>query len=200
MQTRPEIAMRQVFTGQPKKIDLGVVVDGRGRREYWDNTFGIGFDATVTIRSRKIPILRGFFIYFISVLQTILLNHDAAHLQVKTDGESWVEDSLMLVLCNGAREGGGFFVAPGAKNDDGVLDYVGICRVSRPMMFRLLPEVMKGTHARFKQVRMGQFRQIELTSDRPLYIHIDGEIFAGFGTDVRQLSAEILPGALEVMV
>ena len=67
------------------------------------------------------------------------------------------------------------------------------------MMLRLLPEFMKGTHLRFPQVRMGTLQRMELQADRPLKIHTDGEIFAGFGVDVRQLKVEILPQALEVM-
>ncbi len=192
--------MRQVFSGTPKKVDLAVVVDEHGRQEYWDNTFGIGFDATVTLRSRRVPVLRGFFVYLVSVIQTIVLNYDAAHLKVQTDNESWEDDILMLVMCNGPREGGGFHVAPEAVNNDGLLDYAAIMKVSRLMMFRLIPEVMKGTHGRFKQVRMNRFRQMKVESDRPLFIHIDGEIYAGFGSNVRQLSIDLLPGALEVMV
>jgi len=106
----------------------------------------------------------------------------------------------MVVLCNGPREGGGFHVAPDAKVDDGWLDYAAITNVSKPMMFRLLPEVMKGTHGRFPQVRINKFKKLKLTSDRPLVIHTDGEIYAGFGTDVRELSVEILPAALEVII
>jgi diacylglycerol kinase family enzyme len=197
---RPEVAMRQVFNGTPKKIDLAVVTDEHGRCEYWDNTFGIGFDATVTLRSRRVPVLRGFFVYLVSVIQTIILNYDAAHLKVQTDNESWEDDVLMLVMCNGPREGGGFRVAPQAVNNDDLLDYAAIMKVSRLMMFRLIPEVMKGTHGRFKQVRINRFRQMKVESDRPLFIHIDGEIYAGFGSNVRQLSLEILPGALEVIL
>jgi diacylglycerol kinase family enzyme len=145
-------------------------------------------------------VLRGFFVYLVSVIQTIMLNYDAAHLKVNTDNESWEDEILMLVMCNGPREGGGFRVAPQAVSDDGFLDYAAITKVSRPMMFRLIPEVMKGTHGRFKQVRMNRFSQMKVESDRPLFIHIDGEIYAGFGSNVRQLAVEILPGALEVMV
>ena len=68
------------------------------------------------------------------------------------------------------------------------------------MMFRLLPEFMKGTHTNFKQIRMGQLRTMELEADRALYIHVDGEVFAGFGNNVRKLKFEILPEALKVMV
>jgi hypothetical protein len=41
---------------------------------------------------------------------------------------------------------------------------------------------------------------MDLSADKPLYIHTDGEIFAGFGMDVRQLSVEMLPGEIEVVV
>ncbi|UCH60885.1 MAG: diacylglycerol kinase family lipid kinase [Anaerolineales bacterium] len=200
MDAQPAIAMRQILSGKPRRIDIGKLEDSHGRVEYWDNTVGIGFDATVTIRSRKFTYLRGFVIYFLAVLQTVILNHDAAHLNISTDEEQWEEDTLMLVLCNGAREGGGFYVQPQARNNDGILHYTGIRRVSRPMMMRLIPEVMSGTHGRFSQVRMGQFQRMQIESDRSLPIHIDGEIFAGFGVDVRQLSLDIMPNALEVMV
>jgi diacylglycerol kinase (ATP) len=193
-------ALRQVFIGQPRRIDIGRLVDGRGRVEYFDNTVGIGFDATVTIRSRKFAYTRGFLIYFLAVLQTILLNHEAIKMTVKSDQETWDEEMLMLTLCNGPREGGGFAVAPEARIDDALLQYAAVRKVSRPMMLRLLPEVMNGTHARFPQVRMGAFQRMEIQTDRPVVVHIDGEIFAGFGTDTRRLEIELQAGALEVMV
>ena len=199
MKTQPAEAMRQVFSGQSKLIDIAVIESG-SRREYWDNTLGIGFDAKATIHSRNVPVLSGFPVYLWAAIRTIMLDHDPALITFESDQESWQEDNLLIVLCNGPREGGGFFVAPEAKVDDGWLDYAAITNVSRPMMFRLLPEVMKGTHARFPQVRVNKFKQLKIKSDRPLVIHTDGEIYAGFGTDVRELSVEILPSALEVIV
>jgi YegS/Rv2252/BmrU family lipid kinase len=200
MPASPTEAIRRVLNGAARRIDIGLVEDGRGRREYFDNTVGIGFDATVTIRSHQLPVVRGFLMYLTAVIQTIILNHEAPHMQMQTERENWQDPTLMFVICNGPREGGGFLVAPEARNDDGVLHYAAIRKVSRPMMFRLLPEVMKGTHGRFQAVRMGQLTQMQLQADRPLYIHIDGEIFAGFGTNVRELKIELFPGALEVMV
>jgi YegS/Rv2252/BmrU family lipid kinase len=195
----PPDAMRRAFTGQPKRVDLGLIESG-SRREYWDNTLGIGFDAIATIHSRGVPVLRGFFVYLIAVIKTILLNHNPARLQVAADEEHWEDEYLMFVFCNGPREGGGFQVAPEAQVDDGWLHYAAIRKVSRAMMFRLIPEVMKGTHGRFRQVKLGKVRVMQLASDRPLYIHTDGEIFAGFGTDVRELTIRVLPAALEVIV
>ncbi|MEJ2601128.1 MAG: hypothetical protein P8Z00_22545, partial [Anaerolineales bacterium] len=89
--------------------------------------------------------------------------------------------------------------SPQAKPDDGWLHYTGVDRVSRLMMLRLLPEFIRGTHERFEPVFSGQFRNMELESDRPLYIHTDGEIFAGFGVNVRRLSVELKPAALKII-
>ncbi len=197
---QPAEALRQVLSGRPRRVDLGRVEDEHGRVEFFDNTIGIGFDATVTIRSHRLPIVRGFLMYLIAVLQTILLDNAAPRLTFVSDQESWEAPKLMLVVCNGPREGGGFLVAPEAVVDDGLFHYACIDQVSRPMMFRIVPEVMRGTHGRFDCVRMGALRHLELHSDRPLYIHLDGEIFAGFGSDVRHLKLDLLPQALEVQV
>ncbi|MCS6907416.1 MAG: acylglycerol kinase family protein, partial [Anaerolineales bacterium] len=74
MHPEPEYALRQIFTGSPKLVDVGRVVDNNGRVEYWNNALGIGFDAIVTIRSRRFTAFRGFLIYLLAVLQTILFN------------------------------------------------------------------------------------------------------------------------------
>lgn len=199
MEMNPAHALHQVFTGVAKRVDVGRMQDGHGRVEYFDNALGVGFDATVTIRSRRFTYMRGFLIYLIAVLQTIILNHVAPYMRISTDQEKWEEEMLMMVICNGPREGGGFLVAPDANPGDGSFHYAGIQRVSRPMMLRLIPEVMNGTHGRFHQVRLGELRKMELIADQPLTIHADGEILAGFGVDIRQLSVEIQPGAVEVV-
>ncbi len=196
---KPDVALVHALGGEPRRVDLGLFSDDSGRKEYFDNTLGIGFDAVVTIRSHKLPVVRGFLMYLTAVIQTIILNFNPMQIQVKTDTETWDLPTLMLTLCNGSREGGGFLVAPLAHNDDGILEYATIRKVSRLMMFRLVPEVMKGTHGRFKQVRMGTFRQMTISSDRALFIHADGEIYTGLNTNTRRLSIEVVPGAIQVV-
>lgn len=198
MERQPDIALRQIFNGKEYKIDVGKLQDNQGRVEYWDNAVGIGFDATVTIRSRKFTYLRGFLIYLMAVMQTIILNHDAPRLEITSDDQTIDDNFLMFVLCNGSREGGGFLVAPDAKPDDGIFHYAAVKHVSRLMMLRLVPEVMKGTHGRFPQVAMGEFKRFQINADRPLVIHMDGEIFAGFGMDIHKLLVEIYPGAITI--
>lgn len=192
-------ALMHALQGQPSPIDLGLMTDENGRQEYFDNTLGIGFDAVVTIRSHKLPLLRGFLMYLVAVLQTIVVNHQPALMKIETDGQLLEQANIMLTLCNGPRQGGGFLVAPEARNNDGILHYAMIGRCSRLTMLRILPEVMKGTHGRFPQVTIGTTRRLSLVSDLPLYIHADGEVYTSFGSNLRQVSFEILPDALQVI-
>ncbi|GAB4505612.1 MAG: diacylglycerol kinase family lipid kinase [Anaerolineales bacterium] len=195
----PAHALAHALQGEPSRVDLGLMTDEHGRQEYFDNSLRIGFDAVVTIRSHKLPVVRGFLMYLTAVIQTILLNHKPAHMRLQADDQAWEQSALMLTVCNGPREGGGFIIAPEAKNDDGILHYAIVGKVSRATMFRLVPEFMKGTHARFPQVRLGACRRFTLSADQALYIHADGEIYTGFGSDLRQLRLEVLPAALEVI-
>ena len=195
----PSQALVHALNGEPSAIDLCMMTDEHGRTEYFNNTLGVGFGAMVTIRSHQLPVVRGFLMYLIAVLQTIIVDHVPIHMKIETDEQTWEQKVKYLVLCNAPREGGGFLVAPGAKIDDGLMHYVMITDVSRLMLLRIVPEVMKGTHLRFKQVRMGTCKKFSLSADRPLYIHADGEVYSGPGTNLRKLSFEILPSALKVV-
>lgn len=196
----PDQAILRAFVGERKQVDLGLVQDQAGRTEYWDNSLGIGFDAATVINSHAITRLQGLAMYLLAVIQTILKDHEAPRMQIATDAEEFDRELLMLTLCNGAREGGGFMVAPEAVPDDGSLDYLMSEYISRPMMFRMIPEFMRGTHTRFSHIRTGRFRTLKLTADRPLLIHADGEVFARASTEVKQLRVAILPKALTIVV
>lgn len=192
-------ALVHALNNESSAVDLGLMIDDHGKKEYFDNTLGIGFDTVVTIRSHRLPLLRGFLMYLTAVIQTIFLNHDPITMQIETGEQKWEQSNLLLTICNGPREGGGFMIAPDAKIDDGILHYAMIKKVSRPMMFRLVPEVMNGTHGRFKQVTMGSCKKMSVGADRPMYIHADGEIYSGFGTDIRKVTFEVLPSVLKVV-
>jgi len=192
-------ALAHALNGKVSTVDIGLMTDENGRQEYFDNTVGIGFDAVVTIRSHKLPIIRGFLMYLTAVIQTIILNHQPSKMKIEADGKIIEQANLMVTVCNGAREGGGFTIAPEAKNDDGILDYTLVSKCSRPMMFRLIPEFMNGTHGRFDLIKMGTCQKFSLISELPVYIHADGEIYTSFGSNLHKVDFEILPGALKVV-
>jgi len=198
--SKPSAALKHAIEGDASLVDIGVMTDINGRKIFFDNSVGMGFGAIVSIRAHQLPVLRGFLAYLVATIQSIILDFTPITMQIETDNEKWEQKVAYLEVCNGQRIGGGYLAAPDAKLDDGLFDYVMVKNTSRStMMFRVLPKVMNGTHGSLKQIKMDTFKKFSITADRPLYIHTDGEIFSGPGTDIRKVSFEILPKALKVI-
>jgi YegS/Rv2252/BmrU family lipid kinase len=196
----PHEAVRRLYTGGERRADVALIRDGSGRSEYFNNTAGIGFDAAINIRTRKLKLVTGFLMYLTGTLQSIALNFDAPHLRVEYDGGVLDQPILMLTVGNGTRQGGGFVVTPAAKVDDGVLDFVYIAPVSRLRLLQLLPKVMNATHVREPDVHLATTTRLAIASDRALPIHIDGELFAPYEAKVNRVEIEVVPSALRVVV
>jgi len=200
MDPEPWKALRQIINGEEKRIDIGEIEDGSGRKEYFDNAIGIGFDAIVTIHSHKMAFLRGYPMYIAAVLKTIFFNHHPTAMKITIDDQKEWEDSLMmLVLCNGGREGGGFMIYPPADNTDGIFHYVAVQEVSRLIMLRLLPAFMQGSHLTHPKIAFGDFNEISIQADQPLFIHLDGEVFSGFSSNVKDIKVKLHPNAIRVI-
>ncbi len=195
----PQAALRTLWHGRVRRVDVGTLRDEHGHQGFWGNTLGIGFDAIVTLRARRLQRLRGALIYLVATLQTIISNHTPNRVRFKSTQEQWEDALLMFTVCNGPREGGAFLIAPQATPDDGHFDYAYLLPVSRPRMLRILPEVMRGTHTHLPQIRMGTCRNFTLEADLPLMVHTDGEIFLGLDSASHRLEVSLLPAALEVM-
>ena len=195
-----ETAVQRLFNGKPRFIDLAMVEDDRGRHEVFVNNFGVGFDANVVIRAAAIGRVHGFAMYFLAVLQAILYDFQPCTLDLRFDEESVREEAMFLSLGLGQRHGGGFFLTPDASQYDNLIDSCIVKPLSRPRAFYLLGKAMQGTHVSSSFVTMRQNRHIIIRSERPMPIHIDGEVFAYPEDGVRQVSVSSLPNALQVMV
>lgn len=196
------LAMRNIFNGNaPHPIDIGYLRIQGGEPHYWCNVLGIGFDAAVTLQSQRINWLRGQAMYFLAAVRTIIENYDAPNLEIDMDGTRFAQRVQMLTIGNGKREGGGFITTPSARVDDGLLDFAMFRPMSRPMMVRLIPEVMQGTHGRFKQVRMGQLKRvfIHADADSRLLVHADGEMMVQNEEDIHDIEVGIIPGAVQLI-
>jgi diacylglycerol kinase family enzyme len=181
-------------------VDVGLIRDAAGRSEYFNNTLGIGFDAAINIRSRKLKYLTGFAMYLTATLQSIALNFDPPHMQVAYDDGALDQRITMLAVGNGPREGGGFLITPDAKVDDGVFDFVFIGGVTQFRMLQLVPKVMNASHVHEPDVKILRTTRLTVDADRALPIHIDGELFAPYEANIRHVEIALIPQAIQVIV
>ena len=195
----PQHALRAVLKGKPAPIDVGRIYDDNGRRAFFINSAGMLLDAAINRESQSLRRPPGFLLYFAATIRSLIHYFEPVQMRLTTDGRAVEQSLVLMAVGNGKREGGVFMITPDAKINDGLLDYVTVRSMSRWRMFGILPCVMRGTHGRYKPVTAGQFRTMQVEADRPIPIHLDGELWARREDQVRRIQIEVLPGAIQLI-
>lgn len=191
-----EAACRMIVEGRTRCVDVGHLnIDGTVSR-YFDNTLGIGFDGLVTIEAKKFKRARGMALYVPVVLKTIFVDIRPPMVEIEYDGQALRQRILMVVVSNGPREGGSFYVAPDAKTDDGLFDLVVTESMSRLAMLGIVPKFMNGSHVQTSHVTLKRAKHIVISSDENLWLHADGEILCGAA---HRIECNLYPGRLRVI-
>jgi len=180
--------------GRARRVDVGHALGFR----YFGNGIGIGFDAAVNVVASRLQRLRGFLVYLIAVLRTLLFYYRAPLTRIELDDQTLEQPALMISVMNGRRMGGGFLMTPFSRPDDGLFDLCIGKKMSQLEMLSFVPRFMKGTQVGDPRVTMARSRRVRVTvRDGTQVVHADGETLA---LDVRELDLEVIPQALSVVV
>jgi len=169
---------------------------GRANEYVFMNDFVVGLGAIANMEAAKIQRIHGETRYILGAVKAIL------KAQWPTVGFKWEGGEmpkrpiLMAYLSIGYRTGGVYFLAPKARPDDGLLDFLVADARSRVGVFSLLPKTMKGSHIHEKGVYYHQTPWVRIESDAPLPLLVDGEIKT---EGPRQVDVRILPAAMRVI-
>ncbi len=182
---RKRILMNTVL-GQVEEIDVASV-DGR----YYLNIASMGFDANAgnNVEAFKhMKLLPNKFAYLAAVLKTA---RDFSHIKLRivVDGDEMEVDAFMVAIANGNYYGGGIRIAPEADLHDGLLDVVIVQNMTPGKIIKFLPKAIAGKHLSLDEVTLLRGKKIELYSEEPVFINIDGEIEARRGAKI-QLESE----------
>jgi YegS/Rv2252/BmrU family lipid kinase len=181
-------------TDRWRRIDVGRVGTSTGRR-YFINVADAGIGAEVVRRAARGPAVMGGTLNFLGGAVISLLTHRNTSIRLRLDDGPVLSRRIRTVaIANGAYLGGGMWIAPKARPDDGLFDVVTIGDVSRTLGIRSLPMLYRGTHGQLAQVEFGRARRVEIDSEVPIGVEADGELVGS-----TPAVFEILPGALEVI-
>ncbi len=185
-------AAQRLARSQVRRVDLGRV-NGR----WFDNSVGIGFEATINVEAHRITWLRGQPQYFLAILRSV--SHPAYPLAriCIDDGASFTKHVLIISVGNSHRTGGGFLVTPDATLDDGLLNLCIADAIPRRQILRLLPKVVKGTHRNEPVVQLTRIIRLVVESEDPLPVHADGEML---WEDAHRVEITVEPARLDVVV
>ncbi len=170
--TSIETQVDKVLTSSSSPVDIG-----RCNDKYFVNMIGLGFDGAVLKGIDRVKWLGGHLAYLVAVVQNIF-TYKESPLTIKTPTASIEKSTLLCIISNASRTGGGFMVSPNAKINDGQLNWISCSPMSIIERLLFLPEVEKGNHLANKKVEEQLITQMTITASEKVFYQLDGELMS----------------------
>jgi YegS/Rv2252/BmrU family lipid kinase len=173
-----------------RQVDVGLLGES-----YFLLRIGIGFGARkVAYADRKLKNRFGVLAYSVAAVKAVK-DTKSAHYRIMLDGNLVEADGLTCLIDNAGNMGiQGFQPAKNISISDGLLD---VLLVGSPGMSKIITSApsLFDTNQGEPVIEHWQARQIVIEVDPPQPVQVDGEM-----VDDTPVSAELLPGALKVIV
>jgi len=178
----------QLAAGNRRRIDVG---EANGERFLC--IASCGFDSDANRIANETKAIGGPLVYAYAAIKA-LWQWRPAEFMVTVDGEATSVRGYSVAVANSQAYGGGMFVAPQARLDDGLLDVVITGDAPKRRFLTGLPQVFKGTHIERDDVITLRGRIVEVDADRPFDVYADGDVLTGL-----PMRVGLLDGALELI-
>lgn len=180
--------------GTPQMVDAMQYRTEDGKKQLGLNLINMGVDTEAVkymemVKQKKI--LRGTSAYIFGAACAFfqLTSYD---IHMRLDGRGEFEGEItLLAIGNGTTYGGGFRATPEAKVDDGLIDVCMVKKINRRQFLQLVGSYKKGEHIKVDSakdvVRYRKAKSIEILSEEPMGISVDGELIHTKKLEVKAL-------------
>lgn len=168
---RPTTAVERMARATVQWFDVG-----HAWEEYFINSLGVGLDAEV---ASHVPAFRrwpGPLVY-LRALTRAYRRYRPLVFTVEVAGATVTTPVTCIEVGIGRTCGGGFYLTPEARPDDGMFDVCQVRPLSHLGFLCKMPLALRGWHTRMREVTMYRTNTLTLRSaGGPILAHFDGEI------------------------
>jgi diacylglycerol kinase (ATP) len=188
-----EAGAQIIAAGHTRQIDAGQI-KMNGQVHYFVNNSAVAMEPLVTLENIKMTRLSGEIRYIVALVRG-LIKLRAWQMHITWDSGAYEGPAYLLSLCNGPRTGG-FYMAPDARMDDGLFDFVFAPEVPKWTVLAVLFRLLRQTHIHHPKITYGRTARLTITSQPGTPIHADGEILE---ESVTTVAYDILPGKVTLL-
>lgn len=187
---------RQIQEQRIVHIDVGLIEytshSGNLETRYFLNVADAGYGGALLQRWNRVKkFVPGPPAYFVGLLLNLLF-YDNLPVQYRLDGGDVVRQHLnALIVANAQYFGGGMWIAPEARPDDGWFDVIVLGDVNKMEIMANLRRLYNGTLCEYPKVQCMRARRIEAWSEATVFLECDGELIGKL-----PCTFEMLPAAL----
>jgi len=178
--TAPDRALDIIKDAHARHIDLGRIRyrdhQGKPSLRYFHNVTSFGLGGEVDDRVNRTTKAFGGFVSFIWATLFSILIYDKKQIHLKVDEVfNQTVACWNVAVANGQYHGGGMWVAPDARVDDGIFHVTVIGDFTLPEVFWNLPKLYNGKLLQLEKVRTLTGKRIEASSEQRVLLDVDGE-------------------------
>lgn len=193
----PLAALDAALSGVPRAVDLVRVCASGGIKRLYLGGGGVGMDAATAGNANGIfKNWPGRWRYVVSAMYAYV-RYKPQRVRITFDppGEEipWRYSTICSVL-NTPTFGAGIKLAPGARIDDGLLDYAFLERLSLGELLRALPRLALHGTLDLPLLVKGKARKIRIETESPAYFQGDGELIG-----LTPVEIEVVPKAVKFL-
>ncbi len=152
----------------------------------------IGVNAEL-IKNYENSSLRGKLGYAIQTIPTLLKSEYPYHFKIKTNGETFERDGILIAIANAKQFGTGAIINPKGVLDDGKFEVVIFKKMDVIDIFKTLNQDSE-MDSEFMEYR--STKKALITCEKPITLQIDGEYIG----EVTEIKVKIMSSKLKVMV
>ena len=164
------LALENIVNGKIKTVDIGKFED-----RHFINGLGMGLDGAVAKRFKGLKFLGGFSGYLVGAIIEAF-EFPGFKVEINAEGKIYKGEFLLIGASNGPTQGG-IRLAPEASVSDNLLDVHLIHDMTLIKRLITLTRALNGKHTNMDEVNIIKLESVELTIDRDLPAHMDGETF-----------------------
>jgi YegS/Rv2252/BmrU family lipid kinase len=192
-------AAGQACSNDVRKIDVGLArfldLNGNPCRRHFLNVTDVGFGGDLVRYVNSHSKRWGGKLSFFRGLLVTLFQYRNKRIRIGLDDRPPFEvQASSIVIANGQYFGGGMWVAPPARMDDGILEVVVVGDVSKIEVLTNTRRLYRGTLAQHPKVQAFQAKSITLESEEEVLIDMDGELVGRL-----PVRFELLPKKIKVI-
>lgn len=186
--TGVEEALALALEGDARPIDVGRETD-----RHFVSVLGVGFPAVVAAEANAITWLHGSPAFFVAVYKA-LGRLRAVPLVIELEETTLETDCVAVLVLNTPYTGGGLWMAPGARMDDGRLDVVVVTRIGRLDLMVNFPKAYRGRLFDHPAFSLHRSRTVTVRAPESLPKMFDGDLCGS-----TPLSADVIEGGLRIV-
>jgi YegS/Rv2252/BmrU family lipid kinase len=167
--TEPREAARLTLEGEERLLDVADV-DGTP----FVGIASLGFDSDANRIANEAKLVKGNLVYIYAAVRA-LARWKHARFTVTIDGERHEFGGYSVAVGNSKAYGGGMFLFPHAKLDDGRLEVLLVREYPKLRALIDMPKLFKGSHVDNPNCTFLSGQTVEVSSDRPFDVYADGD-------------------------